>query len=284
MQETPDVGKTTNPPRLVELGKFWKAQHGVNLGVIGDTGHVAKGVSYHLGKAELTADAYSIQNARDKAGLTNAASAIDLGKLSGSLANLRVFSAWLVARCLADPAVRHDVREIIYSPEGKTVQRYSGVDNKIHTGPGNGDLTHRTHTHISFFRDSEKRDKVFLFQPFFQVGWGPDVSPAIRAVDPPALRVAAAIRRTGHDFGSLIDLADLKVALTRAGHQFGSVVDPSDVQALLGPLALGAPQSDAGLEHPVAGSVRHGTRRSRDADDRPSGQQEEPSPAADQEA
>jgi hypothetical protein len=72
--------------------------------------------------------------------------------------------------------------------------------------------------------------------------------------------------------------------LTRAGHQFGSVVDPSDVQALLGPLALGAPQSDAGLEHPVAGSARHGTRRSRNADDRPSGQQEEPSPAADQEA
>ena len=239
------MGKTTNPPRLVELGKFWKAQHGVNLGVIGDTGHVAKGVSYHLGKAELTGDAYSIQSARDKAGLTNAA-----------------FSEWLVARCLADPAVRHDVREIIYSPEGKTVQRYSGIDNKIHTGPGNGDLTHRTHTHISFFRDSEKRDKVFLFQPFFQAaGWGPDVSPEIRAVDPTAFRVAAAIRRTGHNFGSLIDLADLKVALTRAGHQFGSVVDPSDVQALLAPLALGAPQSDAALDHEVAGP---------DADDRPS--------------
>ena len=268
------MGKTTNPPRLVELGKFWKAQHGVNLGVIGDTGHVTKGVSYHLGKAELTADAYSIQSARDKAGVTNAASAIDLGKLNGSLVNLRAFSAWLVARCLADPAVRHDVREIIYSPEGKTVQRYSGIDNKIHTGPGNGDLTHRTHTHISFFRDSEKRDKVFLFQPFFQAaGWGPDVSPEIRAVDPTAFRVAAAIRRTGHDFGSLIDMADLKVALTRAGHRFGSVVDPSDVQALLAPLALGAPQSDAALDQEVAGP---------DADDRPSGQQEEPGPAADQ--
>jgi len=267
------VGQTTNPPRLVELGKFWKAQHGVNLGVIGDTGHVAKGVSYHLGKAELTADAYSIQNARDKAGLTNAASAIDLGKLNGSLVNLRAFSAWLVARCLADPAARHDVREIIYSPEGTTVQRYSGIDNKIHTGPGNGDLTHRTHTHISFFRDSEQRDKVFLFQPFFQAGWGPDVSPQIRAVDPTAFRVAAAIRRTGHDFGSLIDMADLKVALTRAGHQFGSVVDPSDVQALLAPLALGAPQSDAALGEEVAGA---------DTDDRPSGQQEEPGPAADQ--
>ena len=68
-------------------------------------------------------------------------------------------------------------------------------------------------------------------------------------------------------------MADLKVALKRAGHQFGSVVDPSDVEALLAPLALGAPQSDAALEEAVD-----------DTDDRPSGRQEEPGPAPDQRA
>ena len=234
MEEGSDVGKTTNPPRLVELGKFWKAQGGVNLGIAGDAGHVAKGVSYHLGKDELVETAYSIQLPRDKAGLTNAASAIDLGKLDGSLASLRAFSMWLVASCRADAAVRHDIREIIYSPDGKTVQRYSGTDNQIHTGPGNGDLSHRGHTHISYFRDSEFRDKVAVFRPFFETAsWGPDVNPEIRALDPTAARVAIAIRKTGHDFGSEIDLADLKAALTNAGHSFGAVVDPADVQVLL---------------------------------------------------
>jgi hypothetical protein len=227
------VAKTINPAKLVELGKFWTAQSGVNLGVVGDASHIAKGVSYHLGKGQLHPDAPSITLPRDKAGLTNAASAIDLGKLDGSLANLRVFSKWLVARCLADADVRHDIREIIYTPDGKKVQRYDHVDNKIRTGPNQGDLSHLGHTHISFFRDSEKRDKVSPFRPFFEAVWGPDVSSEIRAVDPKATKVAMAIRRAGHDFGAVINLSDLVAALTKTGHQFGAVVNPSDVETLL---------------------------------------------------
>lgn len=232
-EEDPTLGKTISPPKLVDLGRFWKAQGGVNLGIKGDTKHVGKGVSYHLGKDELVATAYSIKLDRDKHGLTSAASAIDLGKLHGTFANLRVFSKWLVAECMASPAVRRDIREIIYSPDGKNVQRYSGVDNKIHTGEGNGDDTHLHHTHISFFRDSESRDKVGMFQPFFKAAWGPDVSAEIRAIDPHATRVAAAIREFGHDFGGLINVGDLAAAMKKAGHQFGAVVDPSDVQKLL---------------------------------------------------
>jgi hypothetical protein len=232
------VAKTTNPPTLDRLGTYWTAQGGVNLGVVGNKKHT---IGYHLGKDRifdaggpgLGHEDYSVQLERDVTDLTNMASAIDLGKLNGRLANLRSFSRWLVARCLADPALRHDIREIIYSPDGTIVQRYSGIDNRIHRGKGNGDLSHRTHTHISFLRDSEKVDKVGLFKPFFEPVWG-DVSNEIKAVDPKATRVAAAIRRTGHDFGSAIDLDDLKVALKRAGHDFGVHVDPADVQALLG--------------------------------------------------
>lgn len=227
------MAKTINPPKLAALGNFWRSQGGVNLGVVGDTKHAAKGTSYHLGKAQLLPTAYSIELSRDAKGLSNAASAIDLGKLNGNFRNLRVFSKWLVAQCQADDAVRHDIREIIYSVDGKTVQRYSGVDNKIHTGPGNGDLTHLKHTHISFYRDSETRDKVGLFQPFFAVGWGDDVGEDIRAVDPSAMKVAAAIREFGHSFGSAINIGDLEVAMNKAGHLFGSVVNPSDVLALL---------------------------------------------------
>ncbi len=65
------------------------ANGGVNLGIIGDTAHATLGVSYHLGKSQLTATAYSRQLPRDAAGLTEAASAIDLGKLNGSLTELR---------------------------------------------------------------------------------------------------------------------------------------------------------------------------------------------------
>jgi hypothetical protein len=227
------VGTTTAPQPLKDLARFWKDQRGRNLGIVGDTSHISKGVSYHLGKDELLPNAYSIRNPRDRDGLTNRASAIDLGKLHGKFVYLRVFSGWLVHRCMTDGEVRRDVREIIYTADGLTVQRWSGIDNKIHKGPGNGDLTHLKHTHISFFRDSETRDKLALFKPFFEVGWGADVSQASQALDPSAIRVALAIRRAGHVFGTVINMADLAVAMTMAGHPFGAAVDPGDVESFI---------------------------------------------------
>ncbi len=227
------MGTTTPPQRISDLSKFWKEQRGRNLGIVGDPGHIAKGTSYHLGKDELLLTAYSIRNQRDKTGLTNAASAIDLGKLHGKFVYLQVFSCWLVRQCMTDRDIRHDVREIIYTADGLTVQRYSGIDNKIHKGRGNGDLTHLKHTHISFFRDSEAREKVSLFKPFFQVAWGTDVSQAIQHVDPTAMRVALAIRRAGHDFGTVINTGDLIVAMTKARHDFGAAVDPGDVESFI---------------------------------------------------
>jgi hypothetical protein len=92
---------------------------------------------------------------------------MDLGRLGGTLTGLQSFSMWLVAEAMADPKKYRDVREVIYSPDGTKVQRWSGIDNLIHTGPGNGDSSHKTHTHISFFRDSVGRDKVALFAPYF---------------------------------------------------------------------------------------------------------------------
>lgn len=160
------------PRTLKELGAYWTAQGGVNLGIVGNAAHTR---GYHLGKDRIFDGSgpgvgwndYSVELARDKAGLSDAASAIDLGRLDGTLRNLRSFSRWLVAQCMASAAIRHDIREIIYSPDGTKVQRYSGVDNKIHTGPGNGDSSHLTHTHISYYRDSAGRDKVAVFAPYF---------------------------------------------------------------------------------------------------------------------
>src|SRR3989337_3473133 len=82
-----------NPASLRALGAFWTGQGGVNLGVVGDTAHAAKGYSYHLGADQLAATAYSTKTARDRAGLSNAASAIDLGRLGGTLPDLPQFTA-----------------------------------------------------------------------------------------------------------------------------------------------------------------------------------------------
>ena len=162
---------TYNPATLHDLGAFWTGQGGVNLGVVGDTGHVSRGVSYHLGKSQLVATAYSIQTARDKAGLTEAASAIDLGKLDGSLVNLRTFSQWLVNEARHNAPGTSDMREIIYSPDGKTVLRWDRQRGFASAPrPGEADDTHLTHTHVSWYRDAEKRDHTTAFRPYFETG------------------------------------------------------------------------------------------------------------------
>jgi hypothetical protein len=164
---------TFNPATLKALGAYWVAQGGVNLGVVGDTGHVSRGVSYHLGEDQLTATAYSRQTARDKAGLSNAASAIDLGKLDGSLANLRAFSKYLVAQARTNKPGTSDMREIIYSPDGATVLRWDRQRGYASAPQGGeADDTHLTHTHISWYRDAEHRDHTTAFRPYFEAPGG----------------------------------------------------------------------------------------------------------------
>lgn len=184
---------TYNPPRLRQLGAYWESRGGVNLGVVGNAAHRT---GYHLGRDRIygpngQGDAdYSVKLARDRSGLTDAASAIDLGRLDGSLAELRRFSRALVALCQSDATMRADVREIIYSPDGDRVMRWSGVDNAIHSGPGNGDLSHRTHTHVSYFRDAEARDKR---PPFAAILERPTEVIAMKLSDPVALDGSAEI-------------------------------------------------------------------------------------------
>jgi hypothetical protein len=157
---------------LTALGAYWTAKGGVSLGIVGDANHTS---GYHLGRDRIYDGSgpglgdqdYSVQLPRDKAGLSGAAAAIDLGKLGWSYKRLYDFSRWLVAECQTGADGSRDVREIIYSPDGSQVQRWSGVDGDIHTGPGNGDASHRYHTHISYYRDSEARGKIGLFRGFF---------------------------------------------------------------------------------------------------------------------
>jgi hypothetical protein len=174
---------TVAPKTLTDLGTYWTAQGGVNLGIVGNQKHCS---GYHLGKDRIFSTCackpdgtcepgkgrndYSVTRSRDKA-VTNAAMAIDLGRLNGSLVELYTFSRWLVSQCKAGKCP--DIREVIYSPDGRTVLRWESSDNLLHSGIGQGDSSHLTHTHISFYRDSEARDKRPYFAPFFAL---PDTS------------------------------------------------------------------------------------------------------------
>jgi LysM repeat protein len=171
---------TFAPKTIKELASFWEDHGGRNLGIVGDTKHQQKGTSYHLGRSQLAVGAYSVRLKRDRRGKfpTEAASALDLGKLEKSIPKLRKFSNWLVEQ--AKDGKTPDIREIIWSPDGREVRRWDsslGVvivslrrrkdKTIVIVNKGNGDATHFRHTHISFYRDSQANPKVAYFEPFF---------------------------------------------------------------------------------------------------------------------
>lgn len=116
-------------------------------------------------------DDYSIQTARDKAGLSDARAAIDI---QFKPAKLQDYSKWLLKQAQSNAPGTQDWRELIYSPDGVKVLRWDrerGVNSAPQ--PNEAALSHRTHTHVSFYRDSEDRVKVPTFSGYF----GPAVPP-----------------------------------------------------------------------------------------------------------
>jgi hypothetical protein len=75
---------------------------------------------------------------------------------------LRELSVWIVGQCQAGAPDCADLREVIYSPDGKTVKRWDRLGIR-----SSGSLSHLTHTHFSWFADAEQRRKVGPFQRFF---------------------------------------------------------------------------------------------------------------------
>ncbi|MFU8853493.1 hypothetical protein ACNAW0_21265 [Micromonospora sp. SL1-18] len=135
------------------------------VGIVGDANH--KG-GYHCGSDRVVPNDYSVvESTRDSSGLTLDASALDVGmftvKSGGATHDLRNFSTWCVAQCVAGTADTQDIREIIYSPDGKTVKRWDRLKKR-----STGDSSHLIHTHFSFFRDSTKanRDQTPLFRRY----------------------------------------------------------------------------------------------------------------------
>jgi len=155
---------TYAPESLLDLRAYLQPITGLspaNLGIVGDADHQLVAVSYHLGRDQLDSTAYSRRTLRDAAGLTNAASAMDIGNYPG----LRQLSIDLVRAGMTNEPGTRDIREIIYSPDGKRVLRwdrergYTSLPRE-----GEADSSHLWHTHISWYRDSEQRDKIAVFR------------------------------------------------------------------------------------------------------------------------
>ncbi|TDC33467.1 hypothetical protein [Micromonospora sp. KC213] len=138
----------------------------VEVGIVGDPAHRG---GYHCGRDRVVTGDYSVvESRRDADGLSDFASALDIGQFSyrdalGRTHNLHTFSVWLVEQCRAGFADTRDIREIIYSPDGKTVKRWDRLGKRT-----SGDSSHLWHTHISFFRDATKsgRDLSGVFRRY----------------------------------------------------------------------------------------------------------------------
>ncbi|MEV7327084.1 hypothetical protein [Micromonospora sp. NPDC093244] len=135
------------------------------VGIVGDPAHRG---GYHCGSDRVVTNDYSVvESPRDRAGLTLDAAALDVGgfevRSGGSTHTLASFSRWCVGQCAANAADTRDIREIIYSLDGKTVKRWDRLGKRT-----SGDSSHRWHTHVSFFRDAIKagRDQRPLFRRY----------------------------------------------------------------------------------------------------------------------
>ncbi len=172
---------TTAPPNLLAVRKLLLAHLDVDpdkarsidlesaeVGIVGDTAHVSQGNSYHLGLPEQSRTGYAAtESPRDTKGLCGYASALDVGMFTVTTAkgtyDLRHFSAWCVGQCKAGAADARDIREIIWSPDGKVVKRWDDLGKR-----SSGDNSHLIHTHFSFYRDATKagRDLTPLFRRY----------------------------------------------------------------------------------------------------------------------
>lgn len=150
------------------------------VGIVADTSHVLEGTGYHLGKDQLKFDKnpYSARTARDKAGLAdpeiaNAACAIDI---DDDWDYMRQFFPWCVEECRKSAPDTLDIRELIYSPDGVNVFKWDRENGVTSLPRPSTQISHRTHGHISKYRDSTRRSLKPLFERFYRVfvGGGDD--------------------------------------------------------------------------------------------------------------
>lgn len=136
------------------------------VGIVGDPEHIG---GYHCGVDRVVrinnviVDYSVVESPRDRRGLSLYASAFDIGYFKAVTPNgthsLYDFNAWLVGLCAAGDTDTLDIREVIYSLNAYDVRRWDRLGER-----NTGDASHRTHTHISEFRDARGRRMVWLMR------------------------------------------------------------------------------------------------------------------------
>ncbi|MEU8264908.1 hypothetical protein AB0C02_30380 [Micromonospora sp. NPDC048999] len=126
------------------------------VGIVGDATHRG---GYHCGADRTAAGDYSVvESPRDRTGLTLDAAALDIGwfevRVGGVTHNLYTFNRWIVAQLEAGTPDSRDIREWIYTLDGKTVRRWDRLKKRT-----SGDSSHLWHSHGSWFRDAIKAGK-----------------------------------------------------------------------------------------------------------------------------
>ncbi|MEV4466684.1 hypothetical protein AB0J51_24045 [Micromonospora echinofusca] len=207
------------------------------VGIVGDPAHRG---GYHCGSDRVVTRDYSVvESSRDSSGLTLDASALDVGifrvSVGGRTHDLRSFSTWCAGQCDADSADSRDIREIIYSPDGKVVRRWDRLRRRT-----SGDNSHLWHTHFSFFRDSTKanRDQTPLFRRYLTtIGLiaPPEEEPTMEQTDQLVYKTDVATRTVGQ---VLADLENLRNWLISPVGTPGLVSPPMDQSPLTLLLAM----------------------------------------------
>jgi hypothetical protein len=165
------------PRPLRDLAALLKDAGFPVLGLVGDEDHTS---GYHLGEDRIYDippgrgdDDYSVKTPRDRAGLSDAVAAIDIGRHDGRLDDLALF---LVAESKAGRAP--DIREVTFEGfDGSIIRRWDAYYGR-HTTYRTS-LTGLHHIHVGYFRDSEFRNKTDLFQKFLL----PDTSAEVPVLD-----------------------------------------------------------------------------------------------------
>jgi hypothetical protein len=150
---------TEAPADLVQLQKAILKATGLSanaVGIKGDKKHAEKGVSYHLGKDQIkrAKNPYSVRLQRDVKGLTNAASAMDIGDdwPRGGREAWKRFNNLLVAALQAGDPALGTIRATNFSPDGS--ERKRADRQKAFRVEGSDDNV-EIHTHIEWYRDTE---------------------------------------------------------------------------------------------------------------------------------
>lgn len=162
------------PQSLIDVSKYIQEKAGVpasNMSI--RAARSARG--FHAGKSEIYGPNgqgdkdYSVKNPRNKAGLSEYSSAIDIKIAKPQLKAL-------VAHLVAEGAAGNLLFEVI-GPDSSGKANYWGHITGWQPNPHLAPASHAWHAHLGFWRDTENADRLAPFRSFYE-------SPVVPAPDP----------------------------------------------------------------------------------------------------